>query len=434
MESKIKFMRTLILLFIVLSTRVIADPYYTVQESGTSSTLKSITFINDNTGFAAGTLSTLLRTSNGGNNWIDVNLSSSTSAYNCVLFANSSTGFVVNDDGELIKTTNTGLNWQITVMGTDSLKHIYFMNETTGFVSGTNGTLYKTTNTGENWTDISLNTNQPITKIAFSDGEYGYLLTRWYLNEGLVFKTTNGGINWQLVSNFYSGYNGERALFDCVPLNRDTVYVSLGYYQTGIMRTVNGGQNWEYIYNQFQTGNFPGSFYELFFKDGYIYALNGPTDGVPCYIVKSSDGGFSFSHYSAYRVFGYMYDMYLFKNSDIGYVCGESGFIVKLHSYVTDVNNISTTVPDKFSLKQNYPNPFNPGTKIIFEIPKSVKGNIKLKIYDVLGKEIAVLIDKSLALGSYEYDFNANNLSSGVYFYTLTAGSFTETKRMLLVK
>lgn len=427
-------MRTITLLFLILSSRVIADHHYTVQVSGTSNTLKSITFINENTGFAAGNLSTLLRTSNGGNNWIDVNLSSSPRAYNCVLFANSSTGFVVSDDGEIIKTTNAGLNWQATVMGTDSLKHIYFMNETTGFVSGTNGTLYKTTNTGENWTDISVNTIEPITKIAFSDEDYGYLFTRWYLNDGYVYKTTNGGQNWEIVSNFFSGYTGSRTLFDCVPLNRDTVYVSLGYYQTGIMRTINGGQNWEYIYNHFQTGFFPGSFYELFFRDGYIYALNGPTDGVPCYIVKSSNGGFNFSPYSSYRVFGYMYDVYFFRNSSIGYVCGESGYIVKLHSYVTEVHNISTAIPDKFVLKQNYPNPFNPGTKIVFDIPESVKGNVTLKIYDMLGKEIAVLIDKHLAPGSYEYDFTANDLSGGIYFYTLTAGSFAETKRMVLVK
>ncbi len=429
-------MRNLIILFLLLSSRVIADPYYTVQESGTSSTLKSITFINENTGFAAGNFSTLLRTTNGGINWLDVNLSSSNSSYSCVLFANSTTGFVVSDDGEIIKTTNAGLNWQITDMGADSLKHIYFMNETTGFIGGTGGTLYKTTNTGSSWMDISVNTNEPITKVAFSDAEYGYLLTRWYLNDGQVFKTTNGGQNWQVVNNFFNGYTGQRALFDCVPLNRDTVYVSLGYYQTGIMRTIDGGQSWQYIYNHFQTGFFPGSFYELFFRDGYIYALNGPTDGVPCYIVKSSDGGFSFTHYSAYRVFGYMYDMYLFRNSATGYVCGESGFIVKLHSYVTDINTISTNVPDKFRLYQNYPNPFNPVTSIKFKIPNQVRDDniVSLKIYDVMGKEVAVLINETLSPGEYEAQFDGSVLSSGIYFYTLTAGSFTETKRMLLVK
>lgn len=427
-------MRTIILILLLLSSRVIADPYYTIQESGTTNTLRSITFINENTGFAAGSNSTLLRTSNGGINWIDVNLSSSSTLYNCVLFANNTTGFVVSDAGELIKSTNAGLNWQITSMGSNALKYIYFLNETTGFVSGDNGTLFKTTNTGQNWTNVSLNISEPITRVTFSDEDYGYFLTREYLNEGYVYKTTNGGINWQLLSNFYSGYNGDRALFDCLPLNRDTIYISLGYYQTGIMRTINGGQNWEYIYNHFQSGFFPGSFYELFFKDGYIYALNGPTDGVPCYIVKSSDGGFNFTHYSAYRLLGYMFDMYLFRNNTTGYVCGESGYIVKLHSYVTDVNNISTTIPDKFSLKQNYPNPFNPSTKIAFDLPEYMGGNVLLKVYDILGKEIAVLINEHLSPGSYEYNFNSNDLSGGVYFYTLTAESFSETKRMLLIK
>ena len=426
-------MRTLILFFLLLSSsQVFADPYYTIQNSGTSNTLRSITFINESTGFAVGISSTLLRTSNGGNNWIDINISASATTYNCVLFPNNSTGFVVSDAGELIKSTNGGINWQITSLSSNSLKCIYFINETTGFVGGGNGALYKTTNTGANWTDVSLSIGETINRIAFSDNDYGYFLTREFFIDGSVYKTTNGGVNWGIVSNFFNGYNGNKALFDVVPLNRDTVYVSLGYYQTGIMRTTDGGQSWQYIYNQFQSGNFPGSFYELFFNNGYIYAVCGATDGVTGYMVKSSDGGFNFTNYTAFRLVGYVFDAYFFKSSPVVYTCGEGGYIVKFNDYLTNVSNYSNTIPNKYHLSQNYPNPFNPTTKIRFDLPE--QSLVSIKVYDITGKEVSTLVNSEYNSGSYSVDFNGENLSSGIYFYRIKAGDFISTRRMMLIK
>ena len=96
-------------------------------------------------------------------------------------------------------------------------------------------------------------------------------------------------------------------------------------------------------------------------------------------------------------------------------------------------------VPMKFTLEQNYPNPFNPTTKIKYTIqapPNLPKGEalVQLKIYDILGNEVATLVNKKQQPGNYELTFNGNNLSSGVYLYKLTAGSFTATKKMILLK
>jgi hypothetical protein len=101
-------------------------------------------------------------------------------------------------------------------------------------------------------------------------------------------------------------------------------------------------------------------------------------------------------------------------------------------SLTTRINNNQSEIPEDCSLGQNYPNPFNPTTKIDFSITKS--GNVRLKIYDILGKEVASVIDKEMNAGSYTVDFNASSLSSGTYFYKLTSGSFTQTRRMTLVK
>lgn len=100
---------------------------------------------------------------------------------------------------------------------------------------------------------------------------------------------------------------------------------------------------------------------------------------------------------------------------------------------IINVNNISSQVPEGFSLKQNYPNPFNPSTSIRFELPKA--NRVTLKVYDMSGKEVAILVkNEQVSAGLNEVVFNGSALASGVYFYTLQAGDFKETKKMVLVK
>ncbi len=105
----------------------------------------------------------------------------------------------------------------------------------------------------------------------------------------------------------------------------------------------------------------------------------------------------------------------------------------------SDIVEVDIAVPNKFNLSQNYPNPFNPSTTIKYTIPSviSTEGrilNVTLKIYDVLGNQVATLVDENKPAGNYEVDFNASSLTSGIYFYTIQAGSFTDTKKMTLLK
>jgi N-acetylneuraminic acid mutarotase len=100
--------------------------------------------------------------------------------------------------------------------------------------------------------------------------------------------------------------------------------------------------------------------------------------------------------------------------------------------FVTSFSNNQTTIPVEYSLSQNYPNPFNPMTKIQFTIPKS--GFVKLSVYNILGKEVDLLVNEYRVAGSYIVDLDISNLNSGVYFYKITSGNFTDTKRMMLIK
>jgi len=99
---------------------------------------------------------------------------------------------------------------------------------------------------------------------------------------------------------------------------------------------------------------------------------------------------------------------------------------------ITGTGNFSMEIPKSYSLAQNYPNPFNPVTKINFALPK--QGLVTLRVYDVLGREVSTLVNEVKQAGSYSVDFDASMLSSGVYFYRIESGSFTDIKRMVLIK
>ncbi|MGD8778874.1 MAG: T9SS type A sorting domain-containing protein [Ignavibacteria bacterium] len=99
--------------------------------------------------------------------------------------------------------------------------------------------------------------------------------------------------------------------------------------------------------------------------------------------------------------------------------------------WVTSVN-VTDGLPNQFELSQNYPNPFNPSTLIKFSIPKA--GNVTLKVYNMLGQEIKTLVNREMKVGTYEVNFNASNLASGIYFYSIKAGTFISTKKMMLLK
>ena len=105
-------------------------------------------------------------------------------------------------------------------------------------------------------------------------------------------------------------------------------------------------------------------------------------------------------------------------------------WILKNNTIITEVEDISQ--PFSFSLEQNYPNPFNPSTTIEFSIPQN--GFITLKVFNVLGREVATLVNGQVEAGKHKVEFDASNLNSGVYFYKVEGDSFADTKKMILIK
>jgi hypothetical protein len=106
--------------------------------------------------------------------------------------------------------------------------------------------------------------------------------------------------------------------------------------------------------------------------------------------------------------------------------------VMGLKDFVADVNEIPGDVPSTYALEQNFPNPFNPGTTINFSIP--TEGFVSLDVYNSIGQKVAALVSETKTAGTYAVNFDASDLTSGIYFYKISSGSFTETKKMILLK
>ena len=117
----------------------------------------------------------------------------------------------------------------------------------------------------------------------------------------------------------------------------------------------------------------------------------------------------------------------------------DNNIVLKTATLVVGINNEANIIPDRFSLGQNYPNPFNPVTKINYDVPNS-RGSanrslfVTIKIFDVLGKEVAVLVNDLRSAGRYSVDWNAEGYTSGIYFCRMQSGEFLDIKRLMLLK
>jgi photosystem II stability/assembly factor-like uncharacterized protein len=363
--------------------------------------------------------------------------------------------------GAFLRTTNGGLNWQVTQFPNVSVDALSFVDQNTGYLSCwavPKSYVYKTTNGGDNWF-IADSLGTSFFDIKFFNANTGCVVAKYNMNHF----TTDGGYTWTTNSN---GFWAEPQTLLC--LNADTWLVAMG--ETHISKTTNRGGNWNII--NFNSGNYVYSLSFINASTGFALAYNGKVfkstsagdnwtqisslgdsslyngcimfpnsaTGYISYsqgIFKSTNGGYNWNTLPFSNTAG-LYLVY-FLNRDTGFTGGNHGFIYRTTTGGTvGINAISEEIPEKYSLSQNYPNPFNPVTKISFNIPlwRGAGGwnTAILKVYDISGREVQTLVNESLQPGTYEVSFNGAGLTSGVYFYKITASNYSETKKMLLVK
>jgi len=376
------------------------------QISGTTNNLNSIYFITESSGCIVGDGGIILQTTDGGLNWNEQ--TSGTTADLMSLFLVNNNGWVVGNSGTVLKTTNSGNSWVSQNSNTsENLNSVYFVNDQTGFAVGNNGTYISTDNGGTSWTYTQLS---PADFYAIAFGSLnGWILSDFYE----IWLSENAGISWSLITNPLPVNFLSASMIDD---NNGWIVGEQGKIQF----TTNHGLNWTA-----QNSNVSESLLSVMAIDqNNVWAVGS---GV---IIQTSDGGNNWDTQSTVETPSL--NSVFFINDSSGWAVGDEGNIITTTSNVLNVEPVLGTIPAEFSLIQNYPNPFNPSTTISFSIPEA--SLVSLKIFNSLGEEIETLVLEELIAGNYKYDWSAEGLSSGIYFYKLQTDNFYETKKMILLK
>jgi|GEM_PF-1348284 len=388
-------------------------------------TFESLCYTNASTGWIAGDLyvnppgqhhKVILKTTDAGNSWRYSYNALSESGLMSVCYKNPYVGFSVG--GEVIlRSGDLGVTWERCLYNSSenddfTFTSVCFINSMTGYVAGKvysdppgilSQVVFKTVNAGTNWTEILRSPGTGLNSINFCSSNSG-----WVVGAGIIRSTTNGGITWILNATF----GGLNSIY----------YLENVYFPDPLNGWVSGGL----------TNTITNEYLNL--------------------ILKTSDGGQTWTQqtFSTGKSSDYKLNSVYFINSLTGWAVGDGGVIMKTtDGGTTYVEPNNESVPESYALYQNYPNPFNPETKIKFEIPSSEVGEspgrwwmrnadgvglVTLKVFDVTGREVVTLVNEKLQPGFYEVTFDGSNLPSGVYFCQLKAGSFKDTKKLVLQK
>jgi photosystem II stability/assembly factor-like uncharacterized protein len=403
----------LIISFFLLINISSGNCQWIIQNSGTTSPLTDIKFLDENTGWCCGN-GVILKTTNGGLNWVTQTLPLYLYYYKIVPI-NYNVVYCVGNHRTIIKTTDGGNNW--TVLRTSpeysGYEAAFFLNEQTGWIAGVFLNVYRTTN-GCLTFDSTYIFWGYYTDIYFKDSLNGLLCA----DGGGMFRTSNSGINWEQINLVTYGIMASIRRLNVIG---DKVWVVDDVHR--VFHSTDFGLSWEKI-DSIASDNIN---YCSFFSS----ENTGWAGGMYGVLFKTTDGGYNWSNQNLSSI-AYQYGIY-FINDYTGWTCGGGGRIMHTTSGgTTAIAGNSETVPCRYMLEQNYPNPFNPSTKINFAILKTAL--VTLKVYDMLGREVAMLVNEFKQAGYYSLDFNASNLSSGIYFYKLQANDFTDIKKMVLVK
>ncbi|NVN93867.1 MAG: T9SS type A sorting domain-containing protein [Bacteroidetes bacterium] len=324
------------------------------QNSGITNNLKSVYFANNSTGYVVGDNGIILKTIDGGNNW-NIQISGTILPLYSVCFNNTNIGYAVGDYGKILKTIDGGTNWITQTSGTTQyLETVYFASSDTGFIVGSGGTILKTINGGTNWiTQTSGNTNW-LYSINFTDANTGYITGE----SGTILKTINGGLSW------VSQISGTTKYLNSVYfINNNVGYiVGNGYNFDGIiLKTINGGLNWS-----IQTNSITSSLNSVFFTDsnkGYTVGNNGR-------ITKTINGGTNWIAQTS-DTSRYLSSIY-FTDLNTAFAVGSDGGIYKTINGGTNwISQISGT---PYGLNSVYFTDYNTGYTVGDNILKTIDG------------------------------------------------------------
>ncbi len=400
-----------------------------------TSQITGIYFLDSMMGWAAHNGMGVIRTSNSGANWetTSFNDTNFTTGFNGIHFINNSTGWAVGGALQIRKTTNGGVNWvrQVPPPIAGILRSVRFVDENTGYAAGSKNFPYvpficKTTNSGANWVELpaSFAGAQELNEQYWFNASTG-----WVCGYDVLLYTTNGGANF---TNNYSSVppsgNGHISLLAIAFVNQQTGWIGAANLErNNVYKTTNGGANWFFQSNPISSGGM-NQINDVKFIDGNSgWAVHGtPSTGA---IMFTTNGGVNWAIEEQSVNWFDCLAIYSNKKTWCGSSSGKVWYTIPDNPLIISHNQETAM---QYSLEQNYPNPFNPMTNVKFQMPNTAF--VKLIVFDILGREVSALVNEQLNAGTYEVQWDASAYPSGIYFYKLTAGEYSETKKMILIK
>ncbi len=428
-----------------------------------------------------------------GNNWIKIE-SGTNKNLSEVAFLGSKRGVIIGQSGEILITDNAGLTWQPRNSGTILELHgLSVADDNTLIAVGgddfdvsaeENTVLLRTDDGGENWVKQQTNVDShSFTLVKFITPERGIITS--LIGQGdileTILTTSDGGNTWETFEDLdertYHFYDVQFSSSDTGMIVGCSVTLNnppwlFGFCDAGVLLTADGGATWTSLYEKidaatdiefgvnntntiegishvtnqtwiavgnqgiFKTTNNGkewtfSEYEERLFDVEFINSTHGTAVGSNGTILRTIDGGIEWNLQESETTENLT--SISFTEDNIWIAVGNKGTILRseMGASVTFVES-TEEVPADYDLKQNYPNPFNPSTTIKFSLAK--KENVKLTIYNTMGELVEILLNKQYQAGNHSFEFYADGLSSGVYFYTLKTSSFSKTKKMLLLK
>ncbi|MGB5873397.1 MAG: YCF48-related protein [Bacteroidota bacterium] len=341
---------------------------------------------------------------------------------------------MATERGKIFRTTDGGVNWTVVFEDagvTTFFNYMKMVDDTHGFAIGdapdasSPAAVLKTTDAGWTWTPI--NHDLPVgcyqlmgPTCDFVSREVGYTLQDVPNDPGgssrrrTIFKTTDGGTTWTELP--------ERPgiVYSICFVDESTGFVTEMYQQPGIHKTTNGGTTWQLVKSA-------PSPYFVSCSPGGTRIWSGTKE-----INASDDMGGTWYSQAVTLPGGAALRCGSFLSKDMGVIVGDNTVLVTTNGGIITGAEDAEQLPQEYMLLQNYPNPFNPSTTIAFAVPHG--GFVTLKVYNLLGEEVATLIAGDHAAGTFKATWDASELPSGVYFYRLMAGDYVQTKKAVLMK
>lgn len=431
--------------------------------------------VNQNNMYIGGMDSGIYKTSNSGTNWFPANTGLTYTKIQCMAISKSNPNvlYVATDsmggaNSGIYKSTNGGGNWTLMMNGITAEKSVQWIvvhptNPNIAYCAIFNALaastvgVFKTTDGGANWSPSSTGmTNKNILCMAMNPLNPNViyagssLIVTGSAGPVTIYRTNDAGASWVPIVNGIPQTATDNNPVRCLSVSTsDTSVVLAGLFMNaaaltgGMYVTTNGGQSWVARNTgiPLTVGTLvrsciikPGSSTEM-------YAGLDRSTATDIGVKRTTDAGLTWTDFSggvflntysvrtlAFKIVPGMHTLYAGESST-ALLIGRG-----LFEYSWTVSGITNNgeTPKDYALSQNYPNPFNPVTKIAFQLPKA--GNVRLTVYDFLGREVVTIINEYKQAGYYEAGFNAANLSSGTYFYRIETNSFTATKKMMVIK